>query len=333
MYELSAMNGMNSCKSTMLADKSKLVSASYTSVKVQSRSRKRFVYVQTNCGFADIVKIFTTCLRLSQLCERTFVIDTRFGCYGIDVLKQFRLQGISRSRIISTALEGVHQILQLSRNKSVVPKCISWSRFVQYTKGTVKPDSGIMDWPSRQLLRFKEMTPFILDKECEADVIFVADWGNAPNFQATLRHIEPIPHIIDLYKSRRDKLPERYASIHVRHTDIKSDIEELWRNIRSDIEPWKFGVFVATDNESVLDFFRSKGLVVHNFTKYGSEAGKALHLEKSISGLRTLSDAVIDLLLIRDSRVLFSNSKGGFNMLARSLQSGHSNFWVSWTHF
>ena len=137
-----------------------------------------------------------------------------------------------------------------------------------------------------------------------------------------------------LQQSVADQLLERLASIatpywaiHIRHTDLTTDYQAALAELRN-LDVHK--LFVATDNQAVVDDFRAKlgPERIISFATLPSKAGTPVHYEAS--GLETDAKnraTILDLLMLACARVLFlckASSKhydgySGYSLLARNL--------------
>ena len=127
------------------------------------------------------------------------------------------------------------------------------------------------------------------------------------------------------------KIGGPYLGVHIRHTDYQSDYHPLIEQLAA---AKMARVFLATDNQQVLDEFRPSlpGKEIHSFAKDLSVDGNPIHLRSADEGdvFRRNSDAILDLLLLALSGHIVSaditNSpygfkKSGFTVLAMELAS------------
>lgn len=73
---------------------------------------------------------------------------------------------------------------------------------------------------------------------------------------------------------------------------------------------------MATDNKTVLDYFKTVHTNIYNFTKFPSNNYKNLHFS-DINGEIKFTDMLIDIFLLTNSNILLSNSNGKFIQLIR----------------
>ena len=129
--------------------------------------------------------------------------------------------------------------------------------------------------------------------------------------------------------SRFSKIGGPYLGVHIRHTDYRSDYHPVIGRIAA---AKVAKVFLATDNQGVLDEFRSSlpGKQIFSFSEDLSVDGKPIHHRSPAKGnvFRRNCDAVLDLLLLALSVGVVSaditNSpygikKSGFTVLATEL--------------
>lgn len=118
-----------------------------------------------------------------------------------------------------------------------------------------------------------------------------------------------------------DSLPKPYISIQVRNTDYKCDYQSLYENNKLFIHKQN-AIYIATDDKDVLEWFKSKGLPVYNYTTYPSNKAKSLHHSNVSSDVKFI-DMLTDFCIISLSDNLLSESKGGFIDLCRGLQKNN----------
>ena len=125
-------------------------------------------------------------------------------------------------------------------------------------------------------------------------------------------------NIIDHIKDRLSKLPKKYISIHIRNTDIKCDYTILYEENTNLLHSYH-NVYVATDDAKALDFFKSKGLNVLNFTEFPDNFTRNLHYSPIASDTK-IKNMLCDLCITSTSNDFVSNSAGGFINLIRSIR-------------
>jgi len=120
----------------------------------------------------------------------------------------------------------------------------------------------------------------------------------------------------EICRTRRGLLPDHYLCIQVRCTDYQCDYIKLYEDNQSLIHLYP-AIYLATDNEEVVHYFRSKGLNLYCFTTFPSTKCHNLHSWSNINPHTLFCDIFVDLWMATHSDQILSNSKGGFIMLLR----------------
>jgi hypothetical protein len=125
-------------------------------------------------------------------------------------------------------------------------------------------------------------------------------------------------NIIDHVKEQYSKLPSPYLCIQVRNTDRKCDYVSLYEINKELIHSYN-SIYIATDDKDSLDFFRSKGLPIYNFTDFPSIPYENLHFS-SIDPDIKIKNLICDIYIISMAEKLLTNSIGGFICLCRAIR-------------
>lgn len=157
-------------------------------------------------------------------------------------------------------------------------------------------------------------------------IIIFAMCGNARDGYIMFRQLKISVNIKNVCKRRYSLLKKPYMSIHVRNTDYKSDYESLYNNNRDLIHSYS-DVYLATDDKHVINFFKSKGLSIKNFTTFPNGNYYNLHYSE-INANTKMVDLFCDIFMIAMSENLISNSRGGFTNLVRTCKNhAHDMFY------
>ena len=112
----------------------------------------------------------------------------------------------------------------------------------------------------------------------------------------------------------------KFLCIQVRNTDLKCDYKKLCLDYKDLIDKYKV-VYLCTDSEEVLHFFRQQFPNILNFTNFPKENNCPLHMS-SINPDIKFKNLICDILIATNSNKILSNSKGGFINL---LKNCHKN--------
>jgi len=137
--------------------------------------------------------------------------------------------------------------------------------------------------------------------------------GNGFDFFKQLGLTEKIKSICI---QKMNLLQNNYLCIQVRHTDYKCDYPKLYEDNKAKIHSYD-QIYICTDDESVITFFKSKHLNVFCFTTFPAKSFKNLHTSNVSKDIK-IQDLLVDIFIATNSKELLSTSKGGFIKLLRS---------------
>jgi hypothetical protein len=162
------------------------------------------------------------------------------------------------------------------------------------------------------------------DKNREEDIIIVRknNGGNGfPMFKQLTINSDIIKNTC---KERYALIKKPYMCIQIRNTDYKSNYELLYNNNKNDIHSFN-DIYIATDDETCIDFFKLKGLSVKNFTTFPKNKSDNLH-RSNINSHTKIIDLFCDIYIITMSDKLLSNSIGNFIKLVKDCREDKINF-------
>ena len=277
--------------------------------KNQTTSPKvtKYLYFQAQYGFNDIL---STILKLISYCnryKRVLLVDLALSTYQINFADYFTLPNykniITDTNVIKDILKNI---------TSIYPQALA-PYFTQILNGTckfqIKRDQGVFC----QNIRLNK-----LPLENRFETLIIHSQGGKGNGFQLFKQMKLCSTLVKKCKDRHALMQKPYIAIQVRNTDYKSDYKALYYNNAALIHNFK-SVFLATDDESVVTFFKSKQLVVYNFTTFNSAAkSENLHYNTSISGETKILDLMTDIYIVAMSQFMLSNSKGGFIDLVKN---------------
>lgn len=167
---------------------------------------------------------------------------------------------------------------------------------------------------------YHESTPLVLPiHNPKEDVIIHSRCRNGEyqhKAEQLFRSLEFTEKLKNWCKSKINVLPDNYICIQVRHTDNVSDYKKLYSDNKLKIES-SSNVYVATDNKSVLEYFKDKRDDIINFTTYPEVRGKNLHNDTTIEPEVRICECITDIMVATNSKEILSNSSGGYILLMR----------------
>ena len=106
-----------------------------------------------------------------------------------------------------------------------------------------------------------------------------------------------------------------YLCIQVRNTDAKTDYISFYNSNKDLIHSFK-NIYVATDDISVVDYFKSKKLNIFNFCTFPEKPSENLHYSNVNEDIK-IKDLICDIFIATNSNKLLSNSTGGYIKLMK----------------
>ena len=136
------------------------------------------------------------------------------------------------------------------------------------------------------------------------------------------------PEVAQQIFSRLGQLPASYNAVHIRHSDVSTNVHLFLESIKPQLLLSALPVLIATDNSSVLQIARDilKGIEVVTLFEFpeGLLPGKSLHYSTSTSDFAGGVAVLTDLFALAFAQKLFlcsltNGSLSGFGNLAADL--------------
>jgi hypothetical protein len=158
--------------------------------------------------------------------------------------------------------------------------------------------------------------------DIQADVVIVARCGGGNGYEL-FRNLKFRPIVSDECIRRYNLLKKPYLGIQIRNTDYKCDYQAFYEKNISLIHSFD-NIFIATDDIHALNFYKEKGLTIHNFTTFPENDYHNLHKSKINSHIKFI-DVICDIYIMALSKKILSNSRGGFIKLVRDCFNNKNN--------
>ncbi|MBD3296635.1 MAG: hypothetical protein GF392_04645 [Candidatus Omnitrophica bacterium] len=130
--------------------------------------------------------------------------------------------------------------------------------------------------------------------------------------------VRPRPHLARRVSGfRSDHLRGRVIGVHVRHSDMKIEVDQYFPIIDRLLKWRKADIFLSTDNRAVEDMFKQRYDRVIVRDKWLPEPGNKVHLNPECPDVsRAEEDAAIDMFLLAGCRYLVFSPKSSFGLVA-----------------
>ena len=276
-------------------------------------------------GLNDCFTRINITISYCELTNRTLLLDFTRSEYRINFFDYFLIKS-ARCNIIYDTNEIIKVLTTLKNTNrlSVYPpnldfniidlfnensKCISWFTFVE----------GKLDFSYKGIslaLPSNSNETVILHSACGGGLGYL--------FFRTLRLRDQIKVAV---REKLQRLGPEYLCIHVRNTDLKCNYQELYLNHQSLIHSFK-QLYLCTDDKKVYEFFKTQNLNVACFTTFPENYIDGLglhHYYQGITADQKIFDVIVDIFIATNSKILLSDSKGGFINLIRTCHQNKSD--------
>lgn len=266
-----------------------------------------YVYFLPRGGFNDMLSNIKNLIDYCKKNNRSLLIDTTKSCYRINFSDFFSFRDISVPIIADVNIIS-HIIADISL--TIYPTSIT--------------DRNLDNWQIVQSELFftntLNGTVLKLPDECNQDIVVYSRCGGGKGI-TLFRNLYFNQEIIDHVKHEFAKLPTSYLAIQIRNTDRKCDYESLYKTNKTLIHSHDT-IYIATDDKESLDFFRSNGLNIVNFTTF-SDTKRNLHYSSVPSDIK-IKNLICDIYIMCMADTLVSSSVGGFIGLIRDIRNDKS---------
>ena len=268
-------------------------------------------------GLADILSQIEGCCRYAERTNRVVIVDTNFGADSF--ADEFDRYFMSRQTRLILSARNFHQVFD---RVSTFPACLQ-GRVSSYNWNYEGAQRGFVERETRQRLTFD------FGKHYPHDLLVHQDARRWPQGVSVFMRLKLQPQLTRELLSRFSKIGGPYLGVHIRHTDYQSNYRPVIERLAAAPAA---KIFLATDNQKILDEFRTSlpGKQIFSFAEELSMDGKPIHVRAPAKGdvyIRN-RDAILDLLLLGLSGSLVSPDiingpprvkKSGFMVLASEL--------------
>ena len=272
--------------------------------RVKKESEKQYVYLVPMNGFNDILNVIYLSVEYCRQNKRILMIDTRKSCYTFCFDDYFYFKNIDIP--IITDIDTIETIFS-DTTLTIYPDIIKNRDLKQFNFKHLYATTYHYN-------NIRLDLPYI---NINTDIIVHIKSGNG-NSIPILKCLYFKQNIIDHVKEQYSKLPSPYLCIQVRNTDRKCNYISLYEINKELIHSYN-SIYIATDDKDSLEFFRSKGLPIYNFTDFPSIPYENLHYS-SIDPDTKIKNLICDIYIISMAEKLLTNSIGGFIKLCKTIR-------------
>lgn len=269
-----------------------------------------YLYCQPKGGFTDQLCVISLCYNYAIKNGRILLLDTTQTCYEYNFDEYFQIED-NNNRII-TDINKIRPILSNS----------SYTIYPEFLKSCLDLKTTYINRRFVELETKLALNPDLNRKYQQNILVYVNCGGCDISKSSLFSKLKPKQPLIDYFKNNYELIPKPYLTVHIRNTDYKCDYQKFYYQNEDLLKSYK-AIFIATDDLSSLNFFKSKlgEDVIHNFTNFPTEAYGNLH-DSNLSGETKLKDMFSDLLIASLGDKVLSQSRGGY---IKFIQSLHNN--------
>ena len=235
-------------------------------------------------GFCDMLHVIDDCLNYAIKYNRILIIDTTNNWFKEDIYNYMTFTHENMTNKLNYSLQfnmDVKNNIQYSMNQN--PYCNnSIDLSIEYTE----------------------------------DIIYYNNCGGGiPYTLLNYFHFNPI--IIDSYRTRLNALPKNYTSMHIRNTDIKSDVDNFISTHQYNLK--NNSCFIATDDIVTRDKIKQLyGSNIYFFSNIPKLKGANIHYNhENIDHKQFIIDCIVDILLLASANnFYYSSYSSGYSRLA-----------------
>ena len=296
-----------------------------------------YVYLLPQGGFNDMLCVIERTLEYCKKYKKTLLLDTVNSVYNINFSEYFNFNlenndvnndinnpNDNKVNIISDINE-IIKIVKENNSTSFYPKCINTNIMLNILNGKIK-----FTFCQKEIIyKFNNKSLSLVNENINENIIIYSFCGGGNGYNL-FKNLTFNSNIKEKCKERYEKILKPYLSIQVRNTDYKCDYIKLYNENKDLIHSNLYNsLYIATDDENVIKFFKSNnlGLNIFNFTTFNSNKKvNNLHYNTSINGNTKIIDLMTDIYIISMSNKLLSNSQGGFIELVRNCYNNKNIF-------
>ena len=269
----------------------------------------KYVLFITKAGLNDLFAQVHRTISYCKKHNRNLLLDMTSCSYNINFSDYFHIPRSECNIIYDT--DKIKDILFTHNTLSVYPNHLDLNP-IDFMNKNIK-----LEFKDKDNKRFRCYKNILLDlpDNVNEDIILHCGYYGGDGF-LLFKQLGLTENLKSICKQKMKLLHDNYLCIHVRNTDYKCDYPKLYENHKEKIHSYD-QIYICTDDESVITFFKSKNLNVYCFTTFSNIKARSLHYS-SVPGDIKIQDVIVDIFIATNSREILSNSKGGFIKLLRN---------------
>ena len=251
-------------------------------------NRNRYLICFTMGGLNDMLSEIDRCYNHCLKYKRTLVIDTSRNWFKEDIHKYINFD----SPII---YKGSNNELYELLNKNTI--------YPEFLQGALKTFVSYRLPPLWKYHYNGLLIDYNLDSDCNAITRVYLEGRRSPHTILNICSFKPL--VLNLFRKRYNTLPKDYISVHIRNTDLKSNVDEFIDKYKDELinKP----IFLATDHAAtIIKFKEIFGSNLYSFATIPDNNGENLHENhRSVPTRQFNIDCFVDLLLLASGSKLY----------------------------
>jgi len=277
-----------------------------------------YVYCEPQGGINDIFISIIKALHYCKYNNRTLLVNGKRTIYEVNFSDYFNM---SNENIIFDTNK-INDICS-NNNNTIYPDIFN-GIMMNVLNGPVLNSEFEFTYTPGTNYTYKGVILGLPENNRPENIIVYSECGGGwgyPLFKELIFH----PNIKDICKERYNRLEKPYLCIQIRNTDYKCDYISYFYDNENEIRSFK-NIYIATDDKKALEFYKEKGLFVHNFVTFPKEDNyQSLHVSSVDPNTRFI-DLLCDIYIIGMADKIMSNSGGCFISLVRDINNNKYNF-------
>lgn len=267
------------------------------------------------CGLNDMLCRMLECYEYCVKYNRTLVIDTSRDWFRDDIRDYINFNS---------------PIIYQGDLNELYDKLNEESTFPPEFKGELKICNNFDYTAQFEYLYGNKIIDNDLSRDFSEPVkVYVAHGGGNPVDLLKMCSLKPL--ILDVFRERYGQLPVDYVSVHIRNTDIRSNVDEFLEKHKEELKDK--AVFLGTDHAPTISKFREIfGNNLYSFATIPHNNGHNIHNHHRYIPNRQFNiDCFVDLLLLAAGSKLYlstvvNSTHSGYGQLAMSLHNNKDLF-------
>ena len=268
------------------------------------KNTKKYIVCYPLGGFCDMLHVMDDCLNYAIKYNRILIIDTTKEWFKEDIYKYMTF---THKNIYNKLL-----IISDNNNKSIYPP--QFKNILNKQFNIRYDEKSKITYATSQNIDCK--IDIDLSINYTEDIIFYGNCGGGIPF-TLLNYFHFNPIITNVYTTRLNELPNKYISMHIRNTDIKSDVDSFL--LIHHMILINNSCFIATDDIVTRDKIKQMyGSNIYFFSNIPKLKGANIHYNhENIDHKQFIIDCIVDILLLASANdFYYSNKKSGYSKLA-----------------